>query len=176
MKKLFTLIAAAILTMSCGSDDDAQTNASVNGTWKLTAFELEEAVDFNDDGTASTDLIAETGCYNNSTIVFNDNNGIATFSIQELDIEINLVVGTENTYEYTINCDPAMAEVATYTVNGNNVTVTFDYGDGETEDTVFVRSGNTLTVTIPEIVYVPEENSGDVSYTFLGATLQFTKQ
>lgn len=175
MKKILTLATAAILIMSCGNDDDAASNSSVNGTWKLTAFETEEAVDLNDDGTSSTDLIAESGCYNNSNIVFNDNN-TATFSMQELHIEIDLVVGTENTYEYTINCDPGIAEVATYTVSGNTVNVTFDYGDGDTETIAFVRSGNTLTITIPEIVYVPEENGGEVSYTFLGATLQFTKQ
>lgn len=176
MKKFLTIAAAAIMMISCGDDDSESTGTSVNGTWKLTAFELDQDVDFNEDGTSSSDLIAESGCYDNSNIVFNNSN-VATFNFQELDIELDLVIGTENTYEYTIDCLPSTPEVAAYTVSGNNVNVTFDYGDGETDTMVLVKSGNTMSVTIPEFTYVPEEgNDGEVSYTFVGATLVFTKQ
>lgn len=179
MKKLFVLAAAAFLTLSCSDDDsNPTTSASVEGTWKLTAFNVNEAVDINDDGTASVDFISETGCYNNSNIVFSGNN-VATLSIQELDIELDLVIGTEDSYEYSIDCVDATPEVATYSVSGNSVSVTSTYvedGVTETETIVMTKSNNTLTVTIPAFTSVPTEENGDIIYTFVGATLVFTKQ
>ncbi|QYJ69420.1 lipocalin family protein [Flavobacterium litorale] len=176
MKKLMILAAAALLTVSCSDDDgDSTGNVSVNGTWNLTAFTTNEAADINNDGTASTNFIAESGCYGNSSIVFANENS-AIFNLEELDIELDLVIGTEDSYEYSIDCIGAEPEVGMYTVSDNSVSVVFDYGDGETETAIFARSGNTLTVTIPELVDVPVEDNGDITYSFVGATLVFTKQ
>lgn len=90
MKKLF-LGAAALLALSCSSDDDGG-NVSVEGTWKLTKFELTDGIDFNNDGTASTNLRAETGCFTNSTIVFEDNDAV-TFNMESIDVEPEEVEG-----------------------------------------------------------------------------------
>ncbi len=179
MKKLIVLAVAAFLTLSCSDDDNNSTsNTSLEGTWKLTAFNLNEAVDINEDGTASVDFISETGCYNNSNIVFSGNN-VATLNMQELDIELDLVIGTEDSYEYSIDCIDATPEVAAYSVSGNSVSVISTYvedGVTETETIVMTQSNNTLTVTIPEFTNVPVEENGEVTYTFVGATLVFTKQ
>lgn len=74
-----------------------ENEIEVSGTWKLTALQLTEAVDFNGDGTASTDLMAETNCYQNELIVFN-----ADFTgkgISNSYAEIEIVDPT-----YTVNC------------------------------------------------------------------------
>lgn len=177
MKKIIALAAVALLGISCSDDDSSETNGgstSIEGTWKLTAFTLNEGADLNNDGTASTDMISESGCYSNSSLVFSTNN-VATINIEELEIDLDLVVGTEDSYEYSIDCVEATPEVAAYAVAGNTVNITVT--DGEDSETIpLVKSNNTLTLTIPEFVDVPIEENGNVTYSFVGASLVFTKQ
>ena len=179
MKKLFVLAAMAFLTVSCSDDDNNSTGStSIEGTWKLTTFDHNEEVDLNEDGTASADMISESGCYGNSNITFSADQ-VATINIEELEINLDLVVGTEDSYEYSLECVESTPEVATYSVSGNSVSVVSTYiedGVTETETIVLTRSGNTLTVSIPAFTDVPVEENGEISYSFVGATLVFTKQ
>ena len=68
MKKFIAMAAVALLSFSCSDDDSNELVTSVEGTWTLTSFELNQALDINGDGTASTDMITESGCFGNSTI------------------------------------------------------------------------------------------------------------
>lgn len=169
MKKL-ALIALAAFAIGCSDDDSnstANVNASVDGTWKLTAFTLDEPVDFNGDNAASTNLITESGCYNNSTIVFVSGTN-ATINLQELDVTL---ISTELGSSLAIDCIDSTPMVSTYSVTDNSVVF-----DGETEQ-AFVRSGNTLSVHLPGVTGVPVEGTdGEITYDFVGATLVFTKQ
>lgn len=165
MKKLF-LGAAALLALSCSSDDDGG-NVSVEGTWKLTKFELTEGIDFDNDGTASTNLRAETGCFNNSTIVFDDNDAV-TFNMESIDVEPQEVEGG---FDYTVTCEGASASSGTYTVSNNAVTINTG-GD----PVAFTRNGNKLTFAIPESITVPIEQDGEIVETEIGAYIEFTKQ
>ncbi|GGB70450.1 hypothetical protein GCM10007424_08010 [Flavobacterium suaedae] len=178
MKKFIALAAVALMGISCSDDDSSETNggsASIEGTWKLTAFTLNEGADLNNDGTVSTDMISESGCYSNSSFVFSSNN-VATINIEELEIDLDLVIGTEDSYEYSIDCVEATPEVGTYAVSGNTVTITGSDGEGGTESIPLALSNNTLTLTLPEFVDVPVEENGEVTYSFVGASLVFTKQ
>lgn len=176
MKKIIALAAVAILSFSCNDDDGtALTDESFDGTWTLTSFELNEAIDLNDDGTASTDIIAESSCFNNSTITF-DSETNAILNFEELDIDIQVVNGTDNEFEYSVQSLGATSEIATYTVDGNTATVTFDYGEGITETLDFTLSDNTLTVVVPEILDLPILDDDDVVDSFVGGTLVFTMQ
>lgn len=175
MKKIALFAFAGLLSLASCSEDDStavNTETSIVGTWKLTSFNMNESFDLNNDGTASTSLISESGCYNNSNIVFNSN-GIAYATIEELEINLDIVVGTENTMEYTIACLPGTSQGAAYIVEGNTVTVV---APGE-DSLSLTKSGNTLSVSIPQMTSVPvEDTNGEVTYDFIGATLVFTKQ
>lgn len=179
MKKLIILAVAAFLTLSCGGEDDTTiVGASVEGTWDLTAFDINEAFDLNGDGTSSQSLISEAGCYQNSSLEFHSDNTV-TINIEELDINMELVIGTEDTYEYTVDCIEATSETGTYAVIGNNITITVQGeidGEMQTETILLIRDGNTMTLTVPEMVNVPVDENGEVTYSFVGATIEFTKQ
>lgn len=169
MKKL-ALIALAAFAIACSDDDNdsaVNVNASIDGTWKLTAFTLDEPVDFNGDNAATTNLITESGCYDNSTIVFVSGTN-ATLNLQELDITL---VSTELGTDLAVDCIDSVPMIYTYTVTDNSVMF-----DGETAQ-AFTRSGNTLSVHLPAVTGVPVEGTdGEVTYDFVGGTLVFTKQ
>ncbi|RYD90483.1 MAG: hypothetical protein EOP54_23920 [Sphingobacteriales bacterium] len=167
MKKLVLMAFAAVALVSCSDDDNE--NVALTGTWKLTAFNLDEGVDLNNDGTASTSLITESGCYNNSTVVFGSGNS-ATFNIQELDIDYEIITGTQNSYEYSVDCLAGENETATYTVSGNNVAFTIGG-----EPVVFIQNGNKLTATLVG-GGVPVNDNGETDFQILTGTVEFTKQ
>ena len=79
--------------------------------------------------------MAETGCLDNSTVVFNPNlTGV--FILQDIDIDADGVY----------NCNPAPPLPCTYTVSGNNVNIV-------TEGQLFftgTKAGNTLTADFEE--------------------------
>lgn len=167
MKKILLLLAIACFCLSCEDDDITENNVSVEGNWKLTAFTLDEPVDFDNNGTLSTNLISESGCYNNSNLVF-ATGGLATVAIQGFEAVLEEEGGTT----ISTTCEAAIPETSIYTVTESAVIL-----DGGTEDEVVLqRSGNTLTVYFPEVTGVPSEEDGGVIYTYVGATLTFTKQ
>jgi hypothetical protein len=172
MKKLLLLVATTTLFISCSkSDDDTNQNASIDGTWKLTAFTTVEPCDFNNDGALTTNFMNETGCYNNSKIVFSGSNTVTSY-IQELDIQFDITIGTTNGYLATVDCETTpLPDDTTWSQSGNTVTI------GVAPDNIdFTLSGNTLTAVIPDFVDVQTLESGVVVTSASGATLVFTKQ
>jgi hypothetical protein len=154
MKKvaLFALLTGAIF-VSCSDDDStAVNNVSLIGTWKLTALNGSEPIDLNGDGTPTTDMVEETGCYDGSTIVFSADN-TAVLTMEEANITL------DGSMTPVITCDMLDPISGTYTENGNEVTITMN-GEAGTA----IKSGNTLTIT----------EAGDEEQ--LGGTLIFTKQ
>ena len=168
MKKLFLIGAMAALGLSCSSDDDGGSNVSVEGTWKLTKFETTEGIDFNNDGTASKNLIAETGCFGSSNIVFGDSD-VVIFSMQSIDADT--ATNEDGGYDYTTTCDPASPTTGTYSVSDNSVTL-----NAGTSPIALTRSGNKLTYSIPESFNVPVEQNGEIVEVQMGAYIEFTKQ
>lgn len=118
MKKIAVLIFAACTAHSCSDDDD--NNVSLTGTWKLTSATLSEPVDFNNDGTASTDFMAETGCLDNSTITFTDDVASAIVNVQTLNIR------QQNDGTYIVECREAETGYAPFTEEEHVVTLTSD--------------------------------------------------
>lgn len=175
MKKLFFAAALIGLTLISCSDDDSNpttVNASIDGTWKLTGFTLDNSIDLNGDGVASTDMVNETECYNDSELVFN-NATEASLTLQGVDVE---VTGSGNDWTVTVDCMAAETLTGTYTVTDTTVTLSGEIGD-EGEDVVMVRSGNTLSVHFDEIQSIPIEGpNGTTFYSVVGGTVTFTKQ
>lgn len=168
MKKLFFLLTASILLVSC-SDDDNET-PSIQGTWKLTAFTVSEPVDFNNDGIGTTNLMTESNCYDNSSIFLAPGN-VASVVLQESEVELILVSGTTNEYEYTSNCFDGDLLVGIWSQSNNNVTITID-----NDPLTLTVSGNTMSVVIPQFVEVITNNGTSFEVTDASATLVFTKQ
>ena len=170
MKKIFLLAVSCFAILSCSSDDEGTNNNSLVGTWKLTSFTTDEPTDFNLDGVMSTNYIAESGCYDNSTMVLAANN-VTTVNIQEP--EIDFIIDFENpensTFEFI--CNDGIPQAGTWSQNNNNVTIIID-----DEPIVFTLNGNTLTAVLEDYVETEVDNGGEIIYEFTGATLVFTKQ
>ncbi len=173
MKKFFGLLFIALAFTACSSDDDSNNTTSLQGTWKMTAFNTENAYDLNNDGTASTSVMDETNCYQNETLVFNaDGSTGSAIATSYADIELTLVAGTTDEYEYSVTC---VSEDDTtpflYTQNGNNVTLSFG-GDSQT----LTLSGNTLTYVFEEGFFIEVDNNGTTTTVTEDITFVFTKQ
>jgi hypothetical protein len=91
---------------SCSSDDmQDSNNSSILGVWQLTAWNVEEGFDFNEDGTENTNLLNEIDCSRNETLIF-DNNGVVSLNTTfNPDIDIALKDGSSNTYIFNVTCD-----------------------------------------------------------------------
>ena len=103
MKKIFLnlfILSGLLLATACSSDsDDNDNNAELEGTWRLTAWNVGESYDLNNDGTSSSNLLDEIDCYNNETISFA--NGVATYmstSYAEFYFEAGEEGESEGTY------------------------------------------------------------------------------
>ncbi len=111
----------------------------IPGNWKLTSITLQEAFDFNGDGTASTDLMAETNCYQNELMAFNaDFTGISTSNSYA-----NVIVNGDT---YITECIPEMEETTfVWAQTQNTVVLTID-----TQNINATLNGDVLAFTIPE--------------------------
>ena len=163
MKQITLLALASVFFISCS--DDGTNNVSIDGTWKLTKIIVADvhATDMNEDGITSTDFMVETGCYNNSTLEFGENN-TAVFKSEDVHNDCNFTTPDNVTYE----------------VNGSNVTFYHQITEEGSLCTTFKKSGNKLTATLSDHMfpyYIPTDGEGGEYYTlFLGATFVYTKQ
>ncbi|PTX63880.1 hypothetical protein C8N46_101489 [Kordia periserrulae] len=148
MKKLILLSVLSLGLFACSSDDDVTTVDPLVGTWRMTAFEVENAYDFNGDGTASNELISETNCYQNETIQINADGTALVTSNSFLFVVAELVAGTTNEFTYTLNCEMETDIFpSNWTVNGSNLSLIED--DGYTV-TVTIDSDSQLSLLIPQ--------------------------
>ncbi|HEU0136543.1 MAG TPA: lipocalin family protein [Flavobacterium sp.] len=141
--RLFSFLAIATLMFACSSDDDNGGTEDVAGTYNLTAFNISEPQDLNGDGTASTNQLSETSCFNGSFVTLNANN---TFTADGKGMELEF---DNNGNATTISCYDDGVYTGTWARSGN--TITFTYMDGTqsyTDTASFV--GNTIKFTIPD--------------------------
>jgi|GEM_PF-5620870 len=146
MKKVLFFAAVAAAMTSCSDDDNS--SPAMSGTYKVTSLTSTNPVDINQDGNATTNLLAETGCYGNSTIVFGTGNKVV---LNAEEFSVDLETGD-------LDCTAQPAQNGTYAVAGNQLTL--NVGG---EAMVFTKSGNTLTGT-------------DVDTEFGTTTMVMTKQ
>jgi len=173
MKKVLSLLAITLVLISCsGDDDNKSSNVSVEGTWKMTVFGGETAVDIDMDGDSSNNLITETGCYENETFVFNaDGTGMVN-STSYVDIQLDIVAGSTDEYEYTIECvQENDSTTMTWTQNGSSITVISD--DASFSGT---KDGDKITFVIPN-GYDLEVVEGDgTAFLIEDLTIVYEKQ
>uniref|UniRef100_UPI0035C7C25B hypothetical protein n=1 Tax=Aurantibacter sp. TaxID=2807103 RepID=UPI0035C7C25B len=126
--------------------------------------------DLNQDGTNSTNLLNEMDCYNNETIVFNADFSAVSTSTSYADIELNLVIGTTDEFDYNITCvEETEVTDLIWIQLGNTVSI-------GTQSTItdLTLNGNQLSFVIPEGFTVV---SDDASVTVIqDLTIVYTKQ
>ena len=179
--KTLALTALVLVSACSGSDDDNNSSVELEGTWKLTAWNIGESVDLNNDGTASSNLLDEMDCYNNETIVFSSTDIATIINTSYADIYVELEEGSETDYIFEVECELENDSfTATYVRNGNTVTFTFagDVEDGEDEEDTDVLiatlDGDELSLLIPDGYYVEGDDFEVVVEQDL--TMVYTKQ
>lgn len=140
----FTCITLVMVFTSCSKDDVAEP-VSIIETWKLASATFENNHDINGDGTSSNDLIGETNCFSDETLIFK-NDGTGTQEIKEF----TLISYDEVTDLYTIDCLPPSSvgvnDLIELTWTQNNNTRTFIVNGASYTGTA---SGSQLTIIIP---------------------------
>jgi hypothetical protein len=129
MKKCILIAAVALGIIAC-SDSDGEVGLA--GTWKLRTYTFYNPIDINGDSIAGNSLITETGCFSNTTMVF-DEEGTVVLNDQTYSMDTTGVV-----------CDSLIIPVTgSYNRSAENVTVN---AGGAAK--VFVKSGDKLTRVI----------------------------
>ncbi len=147
MKKIFTLLMAFTLCISCSSDDDSGNESESQnpvGSWILNSVTSATSFDLNGDGQGSNDLLIETGCLQNETLVFADDNTAIAFSTSFLDIFVEIDTST-NEATQVIDCiEEIFNTELTWTLDGNVVSI----NDGE-ETINAAINGDNLSFMLP---------------------------
>lgn len=133
MKNFFKFLTITLLavTVSCSSDDDSSSddaNGTIVGEFRMVSFESESSFDLDGDGNSSRDLLEETGCYQNETIIFSDNNtGVATSrSYAEISVDIEIVNGEDTTVQMVECIEEEDISNFVWAQVNNTITITVD--------------------------------------------------
>ncbi len=119
MKNLLYLFLACTITLtSCGSDDDTESSNEdlIIGTWKFTSSST--------NGTTDTDNYA---CNFLGTLEFNNTTMISTYYDGD-------------------NCETSETDIATYEIDGNQITVTYSGENDTYTATIETLDNNTLSI------------------------------
>lgn len=164
MKTLNLLLASAVCCafLSC-SDDDSQSNTtkSYAGTYKISSVILAGMVDFNQDGVASSNLMTETDCYNNSNIVLKDDKTfVSSYNFVAIDGDVT--------------CDNEIAS-GTWDVQGNQLVLTNTIIDPPLVTNITIQE-NILVNNLNNSLYPDRDAEGNAVYSTGSVTLNYTKQ
>lgn len=127
------------LLIACTQDNSKSTDSEyLEGVWRLTAWNVSEAIDMNNDGSPSINLLNEISCVNNEILEFNTS-GIAAFNNTfNPSLEIMSQNSSLNNLSFNIICNSGVIGAATmYSKQGNTITL------GSETATI---SGNEITI------------------------------
>lgn len=169
------LILTAFTFTSCETEpidsainlDDFNQVTSVSGSYLMTAFNTSIPTDLNNDGTASTNQMNETTCFNNSILVLNQDN---TFVISSKGIDI-----VTDGVNQSLSCfmDPNI--LGTWTLSGNTLTIQYTEG-GLQYSEQFIVSGNTLVYTLNNTEIVGTTSTNVPVYLTADISIIYTKE
>jgi hypothetical protein len=111
---------------------------SVAGTYTMTSFNTGIPTDLNNDGSASTNQMLETNCFNGSTITINTD---GTFRATSKGVDIS------NSNALQCFSDPDYT--GTWTLNATVLKLTY-VDTGVVINELFSVSGNTLLYSVPQ--------------------------
>lgn len=173
MKKInsFMLAVAGCFALaSCSSDDNGggNPNATVAGTYNMTSWNSPNAIDFDNDGTSSANMMDESTCYDNSKMVLHQD-GTYTMAYNFIGI-----TGT------TASCAPVENTSGTWVRSGNTITTT-SMVNGVATDTDYSfavgsgTNGNTMTRYMTNAQYPTLNESGGAVWSTGNVNMVFSK-
>lgn len=119
-KIVLSAIFLSVSLLSCEDCDDSPVvvnpNQDIIATFKLTAFNVPEAVDIDQNGQLSSNLMQESDCYDPSFLTFNSD---GTYRLRNNQL---VVVGSDT------DCQ-SRTTTGNWTRNGNVITATPHSGD-----------------------------------------------
>jgi hypothetical protein len=165
--KFFLLAAAGCFVLACDdTEGDDNSRSEVAGTYNLTAFNAPMSVDFDADGTSSSNLLNESDCFDNSKLVLNAD---GTFTLTDNAVTIN---GT------TASCG-SQTTTGIWGRSGNTLTTGSGPGNGVMTNYMYVSesgsSSATITRTIADGNYPSLNGSGDPQWSVGTVNMVYTK-
>lgn len=172
MNKLFlTVITAFVLVLgtSCATEElEDSNNLSIKGVWNLTAWNIDNGFDINNDGIISTNLLNEISCHQNETLLFEANGVVSLNTTFKPNLEIYLLNSRVEQYSFNLECDTeGVVSLATsYTKSGNTIMI------GETEASIEI---NQMSIVFENSIEIYNEDFTEVLET-RDLTLVYIKQ
>lgn len=156
--KNFILLTFILSLCACSSDDgDSSPIESPEGSWLLISLSIETAFDFDNDGTAQSDMFDETPCYSGNFVSFDSEGGARLVNgLTYISADVNS--NDPSDYEYIYECQNGFDVETSWTQNGNTVTIQL-LG----QDVLGTISGNTMTVVISDLFEI--ELYDGINYT-----------
>lgn len=159
--RILAMVALAITFGACSSDDNSDNNnnsGGIEGTYELREFNTSVATDFDEDGTASTNQVNESDCYNDVQIALRSDNTF-TYTIGYISVNTD---GSDTCTSYEVD--------GTWTATNNTITATYENIEGNDVTVSFARTdnGNTLTET-RTITTFPNRNAEGAAIQTVGS-------
>ncbi|NUY80266.1 lipocalin family protein [Flavobacterium sp. MAH-1] len=160
---LLTAIILSVGILSCEDCDDSPATVNPNqdivATFKLTGYIVPEAVDIDQNGQSSSNLIHESDCYHPSFLTFNSD---GTYRLRHNQL---VVAGSET------DCH-SRTTTGNWTRNGNVIIATPH--SGQPMQFTFSQEDQTMSRILPQADYPridhetgdPETAQGDVTTVF----------
>ena len=138
LKAILPLLAVAVFLQGCSNDDSGGGNdvsAELVGTWQLTEVNVSEAIDTNDDGTTTTNLMTEVDCLEDTLILSAD----ASWSSSGI-FPANISPITGNLYN--VSCSNVLVRGGNWGFSGSSLFLSGDF------QATFLYDGTRLTLPI----------------------------
>jgi len=119
---LFSTLVFSFLVSACSNDDSDVS--SVEGVWKLVAYNVAEGFDINKDGIKSVNILEEIECVNNEVLVFESTGVVSTHFSFNPEIQIYRLNEVTNEYAFNVECDieGVISYASSYSQKGNTIT------------------------------------------------------
>lgn len=138
--RLFVLfVTIASVSISCSSDDSGDgggdPGAALVGTWVLTEINISAAIDTNNDGSTTSNLLTEVDCLRDTLTLTADNNWSSSGVFPSF---ISPITGNL----YNVSCSPVINRSGTWGFSGSSLFLSGDFL------ATFLFDGSRLTLPI----------------------------
>ena len=162
------LVFLSTLIYSCNSENqNTPETTALEGVWHLTAWNVVQGLDMDQDGTAHTNLLDEISCENAETLEF-DTHGIVSFNNSfSPDLKITRVPDNPGKYNFDITCDNKriLGSASTFKKSGKTLMI------GDTPATI---NGNEITIVRKNKIKIFDQSLTKLQKT-LDVSVVYTK-